>query len=232
MSVQDVDRRLDDRFALLRGGDQSKPDRHQTLLAVIDWSWNLLAEDERRALRWLSVFHDGFTLEGAGTLLGAYWTITGENPRVIALATAVDEALAGWEPDPQDIDTAVTAAAMVVMNTVVGEFAETPVCLALLDTHGDRATDERTRGIVAVLSAQRSPDLDTTIARLRELGDGPDRYAAMQALMWLAHYLENNGDPEASIEYGARALERCTPDDGPSFPALLRTILGLSLIHI
>ena len=47
MSVEDIDRRLDDRFALLRGGDRSAPDRHQTLLAVIDWSWNLLAR--RRA---------------------------------------------------------------------------------------------------------------------------------------------------------------------------------------
>ena len=64
MSVDEIDRRLDDRFALLRGGDRSAPDRHQTLLAVIDWSWNLLDEPERRALRWLSVFHDGFTLAG------------------------------------------------------------------------------------------------------------------------------------------------------------------------
>ena len=48
MGVADIDRRLEDRFALLRGGDRSAPDRHQTLLAVIDWSWNLLDEPERR----------------------------------------------------------------------------------------------------------------------------------------------------------------------------------------
>jgi predicted ATPase/DNA-binding SARP family transcriptional activator len=70
MSTADIARRLQDRFALLRGGDRSAPDRHQTLLAVIDWSWNLLGEDERRALRWLSVFHDGFTLEAAERVLG------------------------------------------------------------------------------------------------------------------------------------------------------------------
>ncbi len=71
MSVEDIDRRLDDRFALLRGGDRSAPDRHQTLIAVIDWSWNLLGEAERRALRWLSVFHDGFSLAGAGDAASA-----------------------------------------------------------------------------------------------------------------------------------------------------------------
>ena len=70
MSVADIEARLTDRFALLRGGDRSAPDRHQTLLAVIDWSWNLLGEPERRALRWLAVFHDGFTLAAAESVLG------------------------------------------------------------------------------------------------------------------------------------------------------------------
>ena len=70
MSVGDIDRRLDDRFALLRGGDRSAPDRHQTLVAVIDWSWNLLTERERRALRWLAVFHDGFALPAAERAAG------------------------------------------------------------------------------------------------------------------------------------------------------------------
>ena len=71
MSVEEIDRRLENRFALLRGGDRGAPDRHQTLLAVIDWSWNLLDLDERRALRQLALFNDGFTLEAAVAVLGA-----------------------------------------------------------------------------------------------------------------------------------------------------------------
>jgi predicted ATPase/DNA-binding SARP family transcriptional activator len=70
MSVEEIDRRLEDRFALLRGGDRSAPDRHQTLLAVIEWSWNLLDAGEQRALRRLALFHDGFTLEAAEAVLG------------------------------------------------------------------------------------------------------------------------------------------------------------------
>ncbi len=70
MAVEEIDRRLEDRFALLQGGDRSAPDRHRTLLAVIDWSWNLLREDERRALRRLALFDDGFTLEAADAVLG------------------------------------------------------------------------------------------------------------------------------------------------------------------
>jgi predicted ATPase/tetratricopeptide (TPR) repeat protein len=71
MSVEEIDGRLENRFALLRGGDRSAPDRHQTLLAVIDWSWNLLDDGEQRALRRLALFHDGFTLEAAREVLGA-----------------------------------------------------------------------------------------------------------------------------------------------------------------
>ncbi len=70
MSVDDIDRRLDDRFALLRGSDRGKPDRHQTLLDVIDWSWNLLEERDRRAWRRLAVMPDGFALDGAEGLVG------------------------------------------------------------------------------------------------------------------------------------------------------------------
>jgi predicted ATPase/DNA-binding SARP family transcriptional activator len=70
MAVEEVDRRLQDRFALLRGNDRSAPDRHRTLLAVIDWSWNLLDAGEQRALRRLALFNDGFALEAAEAMLG------------------------------------------------------------------------------------------------------------------------------------------------------------------
>ncbi len=70
MSADEVRRALDDRFELLRGRDRSAPARHQTLTAVIAWSWDLLAPEEQRALAWLSVFQDGFSLDGARDLLG------------------------------------------------------------------------------------------------------------------------------------------------------------------
>ncbi len=70
MALEEIDRRLEDRFTLLRGGDRSAPDRHQTLLAVIDWSWNLLDAVQRRALRQLCLFNDGFTLDSADAVLG------------------------------------------------------------------------------------------------------------------------------------------------------------------
>ncbi|RKF27661.1 ATP-binding protein [Micromonospora globbae] len=65
MSVAEIARRLDDRFALLRGGPRDAPRRHHTLHAVVDWSWNLLDEAGRTAMRALSVFAGGFTADAA-----------------------------------------------------------------------------------------------------------------------------------------------------------------------
>ncbi|MEV5497808.1 BTAD domain-containing putative transcriptional regulator [Nonomuraea fuscirosea] len=57
--------RLDDRFRLLASGLRGAPARQQTLRAMIDWSWELLSDDERVVLRRLSVHADGCTLEAA-----------------------------------------------------------------------------------------------------------------------------------------------------------------------
>ncbi|WP_405771569.1 ATP-binding protein [Streptomyces sp. NBC_01538] len=70
LSVPEIARRLGDRFALLRGGARDVPERHRTLHAVVDWSWNLLAEEARAALRLLSVFPGGFAGETAEQVLG------------------------------------------------------------------------------------------------------------------------------------------------------------------
>ena len=72
MSAHEVRRALDDRFGLLRGHDRSAPARHQTLTAVIAWSWDLLSREEQRALEWLSVFHDGFSSAAACAVLGSH----------------------------------------------------------------------------------------------------------------------------------------------------------------
>jgi predicted ATPase/DNA-binding SARP family transcriptional activator len=71
MSVAEIARRLDDRFAVLRGSARDAPQRHRTLHAVIDWSWNLLGPDGQAAMRALSVFPGGFSADAARHMLGA-----------------------------------------------------------------------------------------------------------------------------------------------------------------
>ncbi|MFE9770378.1 BTAD domain-containing putative transcriptional regulator [Streptomyces sp. NPDC005931] len=62
--------RLDDRFRLLTSGSRTVLPRQQTLRAVVDWSWDLLDEDERDVLRRLSVFAGGCDLAAAEAVCG------------------------------------------------------------------------------------------------------------------------------------------------------------------
>ena len=65
MSPQEIATRLDDQFRLLRGGSRGAVERHQTLRRTIDWSYDLLSDDERLVLDRLSVFAGGAILEDA-----------------------------------------------------------------------------------------------------------------------------------------------------------------------
>ena len=67
-SPEQIAKRLDDRFKLLTGGSRTALPRQQTLRALIDWSYDLLSEDERALLRRLSVFAGGWTFEAAETI--------------------------------------------------------------------------------------------------------------------------------------------------------------------
>ncbi|PSR64462.1 transcriptional regulator [Nocardia sp. MDA0666] len=69
MSVEEIESRLEHRFALLRSGDRSSPERHRTLHAVIEWSWNLLEPEQRVALRRLCRFPAGFSLDAAESVV-------------------------------------------------------------------------------------------------------------------------------------------------------------------
>ncbi len=64
-TLQEIARRLDDRFRLLAQGSRTALPRHQTLRAAIDWSYELLSRAEQTLLRRLSIFAGGFTLEAA-----------------------------------------------------------------------------------------------------------------------------------------------------------------------
>ena len=62
--------RIGDRFALLTGGDRLAPSRQRSLAATVEWSYQLLDDDERRVFRRVAVFPAGFTLEGAEAVAG------------------------------------------------------------------------------------------------------------------------------------------------------------------
>src|ERR1700678_1678866 len=98
MSIDQLARRLDDRFRLLTSGSRTALPRHKTLRAVIDWSWELLTDAERTVLRRLSVFSGGASLEAAERVCAASAVEQGalelgavEQKQVLELLTALVE---------------------------------------------------------------------------------------------------------------------------------------------
>jgi predicted ATPase/DNA-binding CsgD family transcriptional regulator/transcriptional regulator with XRE-family HTH domain len=97
MSVQKISDGLSDRFRLLVDGGRSRPGRHETLLACIEWSRGLLREDERLLLRRLSVFTSGFSLPGAEAVCSGVGI---DRAAVFGLLTSlVDKSLVQAQPE-------------------------------------------------------------------------------------------------------------------------------------
>jgi predicted ATPase len=65
LPVEQIADRLDDSIGLLAAGSRTAMPRHRTLHATMDWSHELLPDEERALFRRLSVFAGGFTLEAA-----------------------------------------------------------------------------------------------------------------------------------------------------------------------
>jgi predicted ATPase/class 3 adenylate cyclase len=63
LPVEKIAEKLNDRFKLLTGGSRTALPRQQTLRAMMDWSYELLTDDEKAMLRRLSVFAGGWKLE-------------------------------------------------------------------------------------------------------------------------------------------------------------------------
>ena len=70
LGVAQLREQLDGRLALLAGGDRLAAGRHRSLAAAAEWSYQLLAEAERRVFRQVSVFPAPFTLEAAEAVAG------------------------------------------------------------------------------------------------------------------------------------------------------------------
>ena len=92
MSAEQIAARLDDRFRLLTGGSRTALPRHRTLLAVVEWSWDLLEKPERLLLQRLAVFAGPVRLELVESIC-ADDELLPEADVLDVLATLVDKSL-------------------------------------------------------------------------------------------------------------------------------------------
>lgn len=98
LSLPGISERLDDRFRLLTGGRRTALPRHQTLTALIDWSFNLLPEAERTLLQRLSVFVGGWTLEAAARVCGGFGLAHSESEILDLLGALIEKSLVVYDP--------------------------------------------------------------------------------------------------------------------------------------
>lgn len=119
--------RLDGAFGVL-GASRDAVKHHETLLATLNWSYDLLGDSERRLFRRLGVFRGGFRLEAAEAV--SVWE---DRAHVLDdLASLIDKSMvtvAGEDPD---------GARRCVLQEVVREYA-----LWLLIEHGERPEAEQ-----------------------------------------------------------------------------------------
>ncbi|WP_321965416.1 ATP-binding protein [Paraburkholderia sp. J7] len=84
LGLDTVRAHLDDRFAILTGGSRDALPRHQTLRAVFEWSYRLLAKNEQLLFRQAGVFADGFTLEAIAAIMEQHGISTVSTAQTLA----------------------------------------------------------------------------------------------------------------------------------------------------
>ncbi|WP_367128513.1 BTAD domain-containing putative transcriptional regulator [Saccharothrix sp. HUAS TT1] len=230
LSVADLARRLDDRFGLLRGGARDSPERHHTLHAVVDWSWNLLEPAGRAAMRALSVFADGFTADAARAVLAAL--PAGEVDRV--LEHLVDHSLLKVSDTP--------SGARLRMLETVREFSAARPAGGTDDATAAFLGWAREFGLAhhadllgadpyASCAAVRA-ERENLAQALRQALDRDDRptVAALVAVLGVLWSLDaDHARLTALIRWTSRPLARYRPE--PALTEATRTALTLVVVH-
>ena len=176
LSVEQISSRLDDRFALLTGGGRTVAAHHGTLRATMDWSHDLLSEEEKVLFRRLSVFAGGFTLEAAEEVCAGGGT---NEARVLdPLASLVDKSLVLFEE--QDGEPRYR------LLETVGQYAS-----GKLEAGEAERLRKRHAEYYLKMAEEAEPDLGKQGTRLRRLAQEHDNFRA--ALGWAL-------GPEASAE--------------------------------
>ncbi|MFI9322617.1 BTAD domain-containing putative transcriptional regulator [Kitasatospora aureofaciens] len=236
LSPGQVAARLHDRLRLLDRGSRTAPDRHRTLRAVIDWSWELLDEDERVLLRRLSVFAGGATLPDAHLVCADNWP-GGPAPD----RTAVEDLLASL------IDKSLVVAADGETGTVRYRLLETVRAYAaqrLVEAGEDGPTGAAHLRCFVELAENAEPRLRTDgqvgwLARLdaeqgnlntalgRAIAVGPPEYAlrlaAARAWPWL---MRGQGRDAGEWTVAVLAAHGRTPPPGLEHAHALCVILA------
>jgi predicted ATPase/DNA-binding SARP family transcriptional activator len=192
---------LSDRFRLLTSGSRTAQPRHRTLRAVIAWSWNLLADDERVLAERVAVLPGGVTVSSAAALGGSATTVAD------TLAALVDRSLLQLAPGGRyrmletireyGIERLAEQGSLGAVRDLAARH------LAVLVAGYDARL--RTAAQVEALRAVRA-EYDNTLAALRHFCDSGDARAAVSLALDLCWYWQMFGRHADAAYWLAEAL--------------------------
>jgi predicted ATPase/DNA-binding CsgD family transcriptional regulator len=197
---------LQDRFRLLTGGSRTALARHRTMRMSMEWSYQLLDESERCALRVLSVFRDRFTIDASRALLAS---VCGSDPAAAddALGRLVDKSMVAFDGERYRLLDTVRAYATELADSselVASRDAHAEWCAQWLSTFLPRTEQ-------SVIDAEILAGEHDIIAALEWSRDAPIRSSVIVSRLggfWYRHSRVSD-----TIAYGLGTLESVRPLD-------------------
>ena len=212
LPARELAERLDDRFRLLTGGSRTALPRHRTLRAVVDWSWELLAEPERRLARRLSILTAGATNASASAVDGddaldglaaltersLLQVVPGSEPTRYRMLETIREYGLEKLAEAGEAEATRTAAAHYFADLV-----------AEAEPHLRRAEQQRW---YTLIDAER----ENIVAGLRHLGDSGDARRALRLavdLLWFWLLTGSQKDAMTWLDFALALPGETDPDD-------------------
>ena len=214
LTADQVAARLDDRFALLSVTSRGRLPRHQTLRAIVDWSWDLLDDTERMVLRRLSVFSGGATPDSAQRVC---WP-DGEHDVVDVIAALLDKSLVTADGDP-DVRYRLLETVRAYAAERLAEAGETEQVaaahagyfLSLAEEAEPRLRSRDQLRWLKVMAAEHD-NFAAALRHLLQAGDGESALRFVGALAW--YWITQDRDSEAS-DWATAAVALAPPQVPP-----------------
>ncbi|HUG64271.1 MAG TPA: BTAD domain-containing putative transcriptional regulator [Gaiellaceae bacterium] len=227
MSPETIAERLDHRFRILKGGSSTGPERHRTLEAAFDWSYELLDEREQALFARLGVFAGSFALDTAEAVCAGGVVEAGDV--VSLLAALVDKSLLS----SVEVGTSRRYRLIETMREYARARLEGTEAAGVSRKHIEWFTTFATGVATGVHGAGRwelferldaeSDNLEAALAAALAEGSDAEADALAHALAW--HALDH-GQLTRCITHLGTSLERAT---GAQSEAATRALLGTSL---
>jgi predicted ATPase/DNA-binding SARP family transcriptional activator len=207
--------RLNDRFRLLTSGSRTALPRHQTLRAVVEWSWDLLDADEQAVARRLSLFSGGATLEAAEQICSG----PDLPPEAVlgVLASLVDKSLIDATADERSVRYRMLETVKAYGAEQLAASGETDKVRAAHTAYFSKMLQQARPNLHTGEQLQWIARLDTDnenlLDALRTAVDAGDSQLALSQVSVLGEYWNMRGRPAEAITWFEATLALRGPSD-------------------